>query len=145
MAHPNDSYNVLMLHKKCKAVMLNEHVIGAQGSQHANSSFVLATLKQDGDTPTLCAIQYFVECKLTNSNSQGSLRVAAISEFMEHQCKVWFGDPVQVWCTAPKSTSVEFIPISFIKSRVVITKTKFNFGQFIGEDSVYIVPIEHNK
>ncbi len=139
LLHPNDNYNVLMLYKKCTAVSLNEH---AQGSRYSNSSIVLANLEQDSVTPVLCAIQYFAECKIVNS--QEIFWVAAISEFMEHQCKVWFGKPVQVWCTAPKSPGVAFIPISFIKSRVVFIKTKFNFGQYIGEDSVYIiVPIEH--
>lgn len=142
--HPNESYDVLILHKRCKALSFNEHVIGAEGSQQSNSSLVLATLKKDNDATVLCAIQYFAECKLVNSRSQKSFWIAAISEFMEHQCKVWFGKPTQVWCTAPKSTGVEYIPISFIRSRVVFTKTKFNFGQHIGEDSVYIiVPIEH--
>lgn len=83
---------------------------------------------------------YFMECKLVKSSDPSistSFWVAAASEFMEHPCKVWFGNPVEVWCMAPNSIDIKFIPVSFIKKQVVYTKTKFSFGQIIGEDHVF--------
>ena len=63
--------------------------------------------------------------------------VAAVKWFFEHQYKVWFGHPTQVWSSACYPGF--FIPISNIKSRVVYSHHLVNFGRIIGEEKVYIV------
>lgn len=60
---------------------------------------------------------------------------AAVSIFQHHNCKVWFGKPVQV-CTF---SDILFIPISHIKSRVAYASTTINFGRIIGQDHVLVV------
>ena len=63
---------------------------------------------------------------------------------MEHPCRVWFGHPVQVWCTA-SHPGVSFISVTNIISRVVYSKCLYSFGQVVRNDSVYIVvPLEYN-
>ena len=97
----------------------------------------------------LCEVQYFMKCKLAKISDKGApctiMWFAAVQFMMEHQCKVWFGHPTEVWSTAPATFDFTFIPLSSIQSRVVYVKTTFNFGRVIGDDSVYIVtPLENN-
>ena len=147
--YPEDNVSVLMLHRKCKTITLNGSVIGSQDSRHSNSSIVLAKSPSDTTTLKLYQILFFMECKLIKSSDPegvASFWVAAASKFMEHEYKGWFGCPIEVWCAAPNSIDIDFIPISSIKTLVAYTKTQFNFQNNIGEDLVYIIaPIEHNQ
>lgn len=68
--------------------------------------------------------------------------VAAVSWFMPHHCKAWFGGPSQVWATVT-FPAVVFIPACNIQSRVVYTKATIDFGPTTAQDSVYVViPID---
>lgn len=146
--YPGENLTLLMLYERCKTITLNGFAIGSQDSRHSNSSIVLAR-SPENDYIALYQILSFAECKLIKSSDPGvlvSFWVASASRFMEHPCKQWFGNPVEVWCTTPNSIDHEFIPVSNIKTPVVYTKTKFNFGHTIGEDFVYIIaPMEHNQ
>ena len=62
--------------------------------------------------------------------------VAAVSIYMAHNCKVWFGKPTQVWTTVTYP-GYSFIPLTNIISRVFTTTV--NFGRLIGNDYVNIV------
>lgn len=73
-----------------------------------------------------------------------NLWVAAVKVFMDHQCKVWYGNPVQVWCTVPTTPGLRYIPVSAIISRVVYIKAKVDFGSIIGEDTVYVITPLHS-
>ena len=63
---------------------------------------------------------------------------ATVSLVQSHNCKLWFGKPVEVWSCVTFSEHV-FIPISHIKSRLAHTSTTINFGRIIGQDHVLVV------
>lgn len=134
-----DSYKVLVLCRQATALHIKNYVIGAQNSRHSQSSFVLARHTSD-DNVGLAQIEYFAECVAISNSSNQPTRywVAAVLWFMEHPCRVWFGSPVEVWCTA-SYPGTSFIPITNILSRVVYTKCTYSFGRLIGNDSVHIV------
>ena len=144
--YPKDSHTVLMLYSRAKAIRTQQVVIGSAGCRHSNASLVLIDDPNIANTPTLCEIQYFAQCRLhplTSSSGDVSqpktIWVAAVKVFMEHPCKHWYGHPIQVWCTVPNSPYTHFVPVSSILSRVVFTKSKVNFDSIIMEDTVYII------
>ncbi len=122
--------DILMLYKKAKAIKLQKFLIGAKKSRHSKSSFVM-TQTDDQSTPVLSQIQYFAEYKATNFSTQW---IVAVNTFVQHSCKVWFGNPAEVWTITPNSMT--FIPINAIRSRVVYSKSKVDFGSRIGEEMV---------
>lgn len=117
-----DSYTILVLCRRAKALLVKDFVFGAQGSRHSQSSLVLAK-RLSGDSVDLAEIFFFLECvAISNSDNQPTRQwVAAFLWFMEHPCRVWYGNPVQVWCTA-SYPGISFIPVTNIVSRVVYTK-----------------------
>lgn len=130
------SYDVLVIHQKAKAVQVGKcFVLGAKGSRHSNSSVVLA--KRDGNI-FLAEIQFFIQCTTLSNSGHKYIWVAAISWFMEHHCKVWFGNPCQVW-SITTYPGYSFIPLSDIVSRVVYTKSTVDFGRVIGTETVFVV------
>lgn len=133
-----------MLYSRTKALMVSDFVIGSHRSRHAQSSLVLS---KQNDSENLAEILYFAECVVVpncQSAKHIQLWVAAVNWFMEHPCKVWFGNPAQVWCTA-KYPGEFFIPVTSIKSRVVYTQSLVNFGRISGSDTVYVVvPLVYN-
>lgn len=140
--HPNETFEVAMLYNKANAIVSKDIVIGSSGCRHSNASIVLVGESSTLGTQTasLCEIQYFAECRLTQPSGESqSFWVAAIQIFMAHPCKMWYGDPVQVWSTVPNSIDIQYVPVSSIASRVVFSKTKVDFGRNIGEDNVYVV------
>lgn len=124
---------VLMLHKKTKAIQLQKFTLGATDSRHSRSSIVLIQTAQQGTA--LAEIQYFAECKFKNSSTTSW--VAAVKIYAEHPCKVWFGTPTEVWTITP--TSLSFILVSEIRSRVVYSRSEVDFGSRIGKETVFIV------
>ena len=145
---PN-SYDVLILHKRAKALLVGQFVFGAKKTNHSRSSLALSqrTLSSSSAAHSshLAEILFFV-CAVAvskiDSSSTCSLWFAAVSWFMEHQCKVWFGHPTQVWSTATYPGYC-YIPVSDLKSGVIYSKAVVNFGRIIGEDSVYVItPLE---
>ena len=88
------------------------------------------------DSGFLVEIIFFLECIVCQGNN--SLWVAAVHWFMDHQCKVWYGNPTQVWATS-HFTGYSYILVSDIVSRVVYAKCSCDFGRFIGTDNVYVV------
>lgn len=95
-----ESFVVLTLCRRTKALAVGDFVLGAKGSRHSQSSLVLAECSQTGERVALAEIQYFMECIAIpdNDHIQGvSLWIACVNWFLEHPCKVWYGNPVQVW------------------------------------------------
>ena len=104
-----------------------KHCIGAQKSCHSQSSFVLAR-KMNNDSDCLVEIKFFLECFVSQGSSNHSSHwVAAVNWFMDHPCKVWYGNPAQVWSTA-QFPGYSYILVSDIVSRVVYTKSLCDFG-----------------
>lgn len=132
---------------RVKTLLVGLFVVGAKGSRNSHSSLVLAhkRISTSGCNNHLAEILYFASCVAISNDKQHTrtIWVAAVKWFMEHQCKVWFGCPTQIWSSACYPGYV-FIPISDIKSRVVYSHHTVNFGKIIGEEKVYnITPLEH--
>ena len=142
----NDTAPVLILHYRAKAIKHCNGIVGSAASRYSRSSIVIAS-STSSDSKCLGEIQFFAKCTLYNERSKTTeiKYVAAIKFFAQHECKVWFGHPVEVWskCFEPGSR-VQFIPISNIKCRVVYTDITWNFGRYYGSQTVrVIIPIEH--
>ena len=63
---------------------------------------------------------------------------AAVSLFERHNCKVWFGQPTQVWSQVTSPDTI-FIPVSHIKCHTAHVTTTVHFGAVIGDDCVLVV------
>ncbi len=142
------SFMVLMLCRQTKALTVGDFVLGAKGSRHSQSSLVLAERSQTGETIGLAEIQYFMECVAIPNNDHTQavkLWIACVNWFQEHPCKVWYGNPVQVWTTV--STPGSFlVPVRSIKSRLVYVKCTRDFGTVLVNDTVYVVvPLMSNE
>ena len=94
----------------------------------------------------LVEINFFVQCivfvtdPVSNECTRHTHWLVNCTAYLEHTCKLWYGNPTQVWSTSLSSSNANnFHLINNITSRVVFVKTKVNFGRYIGEDSVLIV------
>ena len=68
--------------------------------------------------------------------------VIAVTWYMEHPCKVWYGSTSQVWSCVQRS-EIDLIPITSFISRAVYTKATVNFGTISGSMPVIIAtPVE---
>ena len=72
-----------------------------------------------------------------NDGKTVSVWIACVKWFMEHPCKVWYGNPVQVWTIT--ASGPFFIPVENIKSRVVYSKCTRDFGRILFNDTVYVI------
>ncbi len=107
--------DVLMIYKRSKAIKMLNFIIGGSTSRYPKSSFVLTKMSGESNS-SLSQIHYFAQCNISNPKSQ-PIWIAAVTTYMEHSCKSWFGFPVEVWTTTPRTpSSISFIPISAIKS-----------------------------
>ena len=132
-----ENCNIAILHNQAKAIMIGDNVFGAHNCRHSHSSFVLAE-RIDGSDVNLAIIHSFVESTVVIGMDDKFTRwFAIVSWFEPHQCRVWFGYPVEVWCTV-SFNEYNLIPLSNIKYRVVCTKANYKFGSVIGEDTVYV-------
>ena len=131
---------ILTLFQKCKAISLGEFIIGSKTSQYTTSSHVLAKHPQQPHSQNLAIIEFFakVDVITTDDNHQSSFWIAVVSFYYEHQCKVWFGHPTQIWA---RSTLPDwfFIPISYIQSRVAYCEIEVDFGHIIGKENIVVV------
>lgn len=107
-------------------------MIGAKGSRHSRTSLVLAEKYSDNGTATvnLAEVLYFALCTIAVKGEKSTVWFAPVKWFMDHQCKVWFGHPTQVW-----SSAYFFFPI---KSQVVYRNHVVNFGRVMGTEKVYV-------
>lgn len=128
------TFQILMLCRCTKTLSVEEFILGANGSKHSKSHFVLA--RRSREQIELAEILYFLECTaITSDNKSVTLWVACIKWYMEHPCKSWYGHPVEVW-TATSSPGSFLIPVTSISSRVVYVKHTRNFGRSLSNDTV---------
>ena len=139
---PHDNITVLPLVRKCAAVKVGNYILGSKKSRHATSSVVKACHVDDARKICLAEIQYFFQCDVcVGSDGAISFWFVAVSFYFDHQCRVWFGSPTEVW-SAVASPDIFFLPLSCIRSRVAYCKKEVHFGHVIGNDSVIIaVPL----
>ena len=88
----------------------------------------------------LAIIEFFakVDVITTDDNHPSSFWIAVVSFQYEHQCKVWFGHPTQIWAWSTLPDWF-FIPISYIQSRVAYCETEVDFGHIIGKENIVVV------
>ena len=132
------------MYQKCNSLRVGGFLLGSTDSRHKSASLILAQPLQHVTRPKLAKVLYFAQCSCTYKDSSSVKEItsthwfAKVIFFLEHQCRVWFGYPTEVW-TKMEATSSYFIPLSHIKSRVPYVDSKVNFGQIIGTDSVYVI------
>lgn len=124
---------VLYVHKIFHNVQLNEVAYGSRESRHSKSAIIFAK-PLDGSSSKLAEIEEFIECIVSSSSpeSEGDrVYLVGIYWFIQHECKVWFGHPVQVWSDMHTS-SIAYIPLCNISSPAVYTHSDVDFGRAIG-------------
>lgn len=131
----------MFLHTRTKTVSVGGFILGAKGSKHSRSSLVLARKTTNGvNSMNLAEVQYFASCTIVSAGDghKQIMWVASVRWYMEHQCRVWFGQPAQVWSGACYPGNF-FIPITNVVSRVVYVHHLVNFGRVIGEEKIYVI------
>lgn len=138
------SFEILALYKRCRAINVGPFQLGSCKSKFVSSSRVM--VKRSGaQQPWLAEIQYYAQCAILEPGGETRVEwVVAVSFFFEHNCRVWYGYPAEVWSTATLPDIV-FIPISNVISRIVYVESVVNFGRIAGEQKVLVVvPISSN-
>ena len=137
------TFQILMLRHRTKAVSVGEYILGAKGSQNSKSHFVLS--HRSHEQIELAEILCFLECiAITSDNTTVKLCTPCIKWYMTHPCKVWYGHPVEVWTTSSPGSFL--VPVRNISSRVVHVKCTRDFGHSFTNDTVYVVvPLMSNK
>ena len=94
------TYRILVLCKRTKALVMQNFVLGAQGSRHTQSSLVLAR-NPSNNSICLAEIVFFLHCTTISNDTNGRTTkwIDAVKWFMDHPCRVWFGNPTQVYVT----------------------------------------------
>lgn len=115
----HESYDILTLFQKCKAIFVRNFIIGSNGSRFTASSHVMAKHPNDSNTLYLARIEFFAKLDVKIHNSSTNCWIAAVSLYFQHEHKVWFGYPVEVWA---RSTLPDlfYIPPNSIVSQVVV-------------------------
>ena len=83
---------------------LNGQIFASKESRYTKSSIVFV-LRDDVQEIQLAEINYFIECVVVNaasgvgdgSEDRSKVILVAVSFFISHSCKVWFGWPTEVW------------------------------------------------
>lgn len=135
-----NTFEVLSLFLKCKAIKVGKYVLGSKASRFSTSIVKVQTAE---DSTSLAEVQYFAKCTvLIHDQSAIEMWIVAVSLFTLHNCKMWYGKPCEVWPAVP-SLDIVFVPISSIICRVAYCKSSVNFGRIIGTDHVIIAsPID---
>lgn len=105
---------LLTLYDKASAISIDGFVLGSAKSRFVTKSHVMANHPNDNQLH-FARIDNFAKINVKSGHTSVPLWVVCVSFYCEHQCKVWFGGPTQVWC---KSTTFDhfFITLSSIKS-----------------------------
>lgn len=86
----------------------------------------------------LAEVQFFAKCAVKYEVEQTYVWLVAVRFFPEHQCKLWYGRPTEVW-GGITDLDIYFLPVCTIQTRVTFTKCTVNFGRIIGSDNVIVV------
>ena len=135
--YPGMAISVLSLYTYCKTIKVDSFVLGSVHSKFTTSSRLLVCVSS-GQT-RLVQVQYYAKCTVSIGDDGFKLLwLAAVCFYHSHPCRIWYGNPVQVWSTVTEN-DIHFIPISMIKNRIVCTVSSVNFGRHYGEQSVLII------
>lgn len=135
------SWDVLNLYQMCSAIRFDNFVLGSMKSRHKTASVVVVNTITSSE-PKVAEVQYYLQFHVKVNSSNGtetrSFWFAAVSLFLEHPCRVWFGSPTEVWSRVT-SRDILLLPLSHILCRTAYVSTSVNFGRVIGEDTVLVV------
>ena len=147
LGHSN--FTTLTLFQKSSALMINGFVIGSKSSRYKTSSQVMVMQSDhsaSAQIPKLAVVHYYLKLDVLESKAASDLCkvkqnvciwFAAVSFYIQHQCRVWFGSPIEVWSSTTAS-EIAFIPISCIKCRVAYSRRQVDFGKVLGTETVMI-------
>ena len=134
-------FTLLTLYDKATALSIGGFILGSTCSRFKTKAHVMALHpKFPNQSSHLARIEHFAKVDLKLSDGSMSIWTACVSFYYEHNCRVWFGGPTQVWA---KSTSPDlyYIQLSSIGSRVAYCETCVDFGSRIGKQTVIVASI----
>lgn len=135
------NFTLLALYDKAKALSIGGFVLGSINSHFKTKSHVMISHPRHPEQLHLAKIEYFAKLNILDSGTDDtSMWIACVTFFYEHDCKVWFGGPTQVWSRSTTPDSY-FIMLQSIKSRVAYCETTVDFGTRIGKQTVYVVSL----
>lgn len=136
----HQEFTLLTLYDKAMALCIGGFILGSRCSRFKTKAHVMAVHPRHPDQIHLARIEHYakLDIKDCKSDTKSSVWVACVSFYYEHDCKVWFGDPTQVWA---RSTSPDcyYVRLPSIKSRVAYCETVVDFGRYIGKQTVFVV------
>ena len=143
----HNNYTLLSLYERASALTKDGFILGSVNNRYVTKSHVMACHPSYPDQLHLARIEYFCDMNLICfQNRPESARLHIITEWIayvtfydQHDCKVWFGGPTQVW--AKSLSSSKYIRLSSIKNRVAYCETDIDFGRVIGEQKVLVASI----
>ena len=134
--------DVLLLHKVVLAIKVDDCLIGSNSSKFQRSSLLLVASKELDIEESLCEVERYLGVSVVQGNNQiETIWIAVVSLYIRHEFHDFFGYPVQVW-SLTKRSSLQYILISNIKSRVVGTKMEVKFPNLLNEIVYVITPIQ---
>ena len=141
----HEDYMILTLYEKVTALSANGFVLGSTSSRFVTTSHVMASHPEHPGVLHLAKIEHFAKIDVRDNmnNANYSIWTACVSFYYEHECKVWFGGPTQVWSRAT-SPDTYYISLSCIKTRVAYCEWEVDFGRRIGHQNVLIVSLLSN-
>lgn len=141
----HDNFSILTLYEKATALSVDSFVMGSAGSRFVTTSLVMAIHPLHPAHLYLTRIEHFAKLNVRDNikDVTHSIWTACVSFYYEHECKVWFGGPTQVW-SKTTSPDMYYIILSSIKTRVAYCECVVDFGRVIGSQSVFVVSLLSN-
>ena len=141
----HNNYTILTLYEKATALSIDGCVMGSIGSRFVTTAHVMAIHPKYPGQIYLTKIEHFAKLNVKDDvkGCTQSIWTACVSFYYEHDHKVWFGGPTQVWSKAT-SPDQYYISLSDIKTRVAYCESDVDFGRIIGCQSVFVVSLLMN-
>ena len=94
------TFEIVSLYEKCKTIQLGRFILGSTGSRHKTAAIVQIYSLTDSEF-RIAEVEYYfkVYVKVTTDScvDTKTFWFASVSLFERYNCKVWFGNPTQVW------------------------------------------------
>ncbi len=116
----DEEIEILTIFQRCAAVKVGGYILGSADGRYKSSSIIKTKLLHDDNVSVLSKVHYFAKCSciLKKTNRTHAFWFAATSNVCRHQCKVWFGHPLEVW-TRVSLPDMHFVSVSFFDSQKV--------------------------
>ena len=136
----HNNYTLLTLYDKATALSIGGFVLGSACSRFVSKFHVMAFHPNKPNQLHFARIEHFAKLDISpdGDSKVTSVWAAGVSFYDEHNCKVWFGGPTQVWA---RSVSPDFyyIRLQSIKCQVAYCEATVDFGRVIGKQTVFVV------